>query len=775
MQTLRNIKRQILLAVLQTLLALVAVACIPNDSRTMITDPGENDLVFNDLASTWDEGMPIGNGLIGGLVWQKDDHIRISLDRSDLWDLRPAETFTDPDLNYQWLYNHRSKDTYEEVLKKLDSYLPWRYAPTKLPGGALEFDISSLGEPEKVRLYLENALCEIKWESNAEMQIFTHATHPVGWFRIETVNSDIIPVLKTPEYEADREINHQRGAGIGYDILFLNYQQGEVLSDESSTRYHQECWGDFYYDIAVKWTKKEDIIEGVWSITSKSSKKIAILEVDEAIKRGFATDYDSHRKWWKDFWSQSAISIPDKILQKQWYNEIYKIGAAARADSPPISLQAVWTADNGRLPPWKGDYHHDLNTQLSYWPFYSGNKLEYEQGFVDWLWSMVPENLKFTERFFGVEGLNVPGMTTLDGKPMGGWVQYSLSPSTSGWLAHHFYLHWKYSSDHDFLENKAYPYLKNVAAFYENISVKDKYGKRGLPISSSPEIFNNSKEAWFTETTNYDLAIIRFVNSAAAELALALDLQEEAGHFKELLTEWPEFNLDQDNCLTFAPGIPYEQSHRHFSHQMAIHPFGLIDWSKGEKDREIIQATIKRLDEIGPDYWCGYSYSWLGNLKARAMDGAGAAEALRTFSDCFCLRNTFHVNGDQTKSGKSKYTYRPFTLEGNFAFASGINEMLLQSHTGIVRIFPAIPDSWKDVSFGKLRTVGAFLVSAEMVDGRVVRVEIFSEKGGMLQMVNPFRDIEYDYKGKIDIVKSRETIKMKMSGGQTIVLTVKNS
>ena len=157
------------------------------------------------------------------------------------------------------------------------------------------------------------------------------------------------------------------------------------------------------------------------------------------------------------------------------------------------------------------------------------------------------------------------------------------------------------------------------------------------------------------------------------------------------------------------------------------------------------------------------------------MDGAGAAEALRTFSDCFCLRNTFHVNGDQTKSGKSKYTYRPFTLEGNFAFASGINEMLLQSHTGIVRIFPAIPDSWKDVSFGKLRTVGAFLVSAEMVEGRVVRVEIFSEKGGMLQMVNPFRDIEYDYKGKIDIVKSRETIKMKMSGGQTIVLTVKNS
>ena len=58
-------------------------------------------------------------------------------------------------------------------------------------------------------------------------------------------------------------------------------------------------------------------------------------------------------------------------------------------------------------------------------------------------------------------------------------------------------------------------------------------------------------------------------------------------------------------------------------------------------------------------------------MKARAFDGEGAADALRTFAECFCLPNTFHANGDQTKSGKSKFTYRPFTLEGNFAFAAG--------------------------------------------------------------------------------------------------------
>lgn len=124
-------------------------------------------------------------------------------------------------------------------------------------------------------------------------------------------------------------------------------------------------------------------------------------------------------------------------------------------------------------------------------------------------------------------------------------------------------------------------------------------------------------------------------------------------------------------------------------------------------------------------------------MKARAFDGEGAAEALRTFAECFCLPNTFHANGDQTKSGKSKFTYRPFTLEGNFAFAAGVQEMLLQSHTGVIRIFPAIPAAWQDVAFDKLRAMGAFLVSAEKVAGQVRQVRILPEQGGTLRLAIP--------------------------------------
>ncbi len=187
-----------------------------------------------------------------------------------------------------------------------------------------------------------------------------------------------------------------------------------------------------------------------------------------------------------------------------------------------------------------------------------------------------------------------------------------------------------------------------------------------------------------------------------------------------------------------APGYPLKESHRHFSHLMAIHPLGLVDPRGGEADARTVAASLAELDRLGPDWWCGYSYSWLGNMAARAGDGVRAATALRTFADCFCLPNSFHANGDQSKSGKSKMTYRPFTLEGNFAFAAGVQEMLLQSHGGTVRVFPAVPAGWRDVSFDALRAEGAFLVSAVRRDGAVVEVRVVAEKGGRLRLENPF-------------------------------------
>lgn len=719
------------------LLWIVALGLLTGCQRATVCEvtPTPQDLVFNELAQTWDEGIPLGNAMIGALVWQKDTALRLSLDRTDLWDLRPSDSLSGDRYRFSWVKEQIRKNDYLPVQQKFD----WPYdrdpAPSKIPGAALEFALSRLGQPDSVRLYLKNALCEVFWKNGTSLQTFVHATEPVGWFVFHNLKDSIQPVIIPPVY--DRSSTNRANDHSGPDLERLGYTQGTITETPNRIIYHQPGWGDFSYDVAVEWKRKGETLQGVWSVTSSLTEEEADKETAEAWDRGMKEDYREHLDYWQDYWAASSVTLPDEVLQKQYDNEMYKFGSAAREYSYPISLQAVWTADNGKLPPWKGDYHHDLNTQLSYWPAYIGNHLKEESGYLNTIWEQRETFRQWTRQYFETEGINVPGVTTLLGEPMGGWIQYSMSQTTGAWIAHHFYLHWKYSADEEFLCEQGYPYVREVATFLEQISHVDENGIRRLEFSSSPEIFDNSIQAWFTTMTNYDLALMHFLFKAASEMAFAQNLKEEGKHWQQIRDQLPDFDLAEDGSLTFAKGFPYQASHRHFSHAMAIHPLGLIDWSDGDETQRIIRATVDRLDKFGPDYWTGYSYSWLGNMKARMFDGDGAAQALRTFAECFCLKNTFHANGDQSGTGKSLFTYRPFTLEGNFAFASGIQEMLLQSHTGVIRVFPAIPKEWKNVSFKQLRAMGGYLVSASLKEGKLASLKVYSEQGGHARFVIP--------------------------------------
>lgn len=699
-------------------------------------EESSSDLQFPTLATTWDEGIPLGNATIGELVWQKGTSLRLSLDRTDLWDCRAIPELSDTSMfNYRWIKEQVAKQNYDIVRTFVSDHK--HPAPSKIPGAALEFPIASFGEVATVQLHVRNALCRIEWKDGTSMESFVHATEPVGWFIFRNVkDKDFNPTLIAPQY------NYSDPKALSSDqtngkLQVLGYEQGTVLHEGNRITYHQKGWGEFSYDVVVEWKQTGSTITGVWSITSSENDEKAAEETALAMRRGVRKDYREHMKYWDAYWAQSSVSLPDPVLQKQYDNEMYKFGSTSREHSIPISLQAVWTADNGELPPWRGDFHNDLNTQLSYWPAYTGNHLSEGQAFLNWMWDCRDTFRHYARHFFEVDGLMVPGVSTIKGEPLIGWTQYTYTPTAAAWMAHHFYLHWKYSADDVFLRERAYPFLHDVAVALEGVTQVDSTGVRTLELSATPEIYNDSPRAWFHTITNFDLSLIRFGFKAAAEVASAMGKTDETQHWNELLSQMPYYDLDEDGALTFAHGFPYNESHRHFSHAMSIHPLGLIDWSDGAEAQRIIRATIGKLDAYGPDWWCGYSYSWMGNMKARAMDGEGAAQALRTFAECFCLPNTFHANGDQTRTGKSKFTYRPFTLEGNFAFASGIQEMLLQSHTGTIRIFPAIPVDWKDVSFTNLRAMGAFLVSATMKGGELSSVRVYSEKGGTLRIQLP--------------------------------------
>ncbi|MBM4131960.1 hypothetical protein FJ250_13200 [bacterium] len=327
---------------------------------------------------------------------------------------------------------------------------------------------------------------------------------------------------------------------------------------------------------------------------------------------------------------------------------------------------------------------------------------------------------------------------TLAGEPLAGWVQYSLSPTMSAWSAHLFYLHWRYTMDDAFLRERAYPWARDVGTCMLGLLKPDAAGTLVLPLSSSPEVFDNSHKAWLRPNSNYDLMSLRMLFLALAEMEDALG-RAGAAAWRLAADRLGPYHVRADGTLPLSADADLPGSHRHLSNLMALHPFNLITAEGGAADTRTIRSSLAEWDASGTRAWVGYSFSWMSALRARVGDAEAALRLLEIYVKAFILRNGFHANGDQTKSGYSNYTYRPFTLEGNFLAMHAVHEMLLQSWSAtpgvpgpqLLRVFPSTSRRWADASFDDLRAEGGYTVSARREQGRTTWVRITASRAGL--------------------------------------------
>jgi len=319
--------------------------------------------------------------------------------------------------------------------------------------------------------------------------------------------------------------------------------------------------------------------------------------------------------------------------------------------------------------------------------------------------------------------------------------------------------------DKKFFYEKLKPYYHGLIKYLSSIIDKDNHQ---LPLSSSPEIYDNSVKAWFTSYTNYDLALCRYIGKIENEIT---DADSTIGYHKTFssLKFLPELDINETG-LTVAHGQNLDISHRHMSPYMAIYPLCLLDINN-PRDSSIIKKSLRHIESLGTQEWCGYSFSWMACLYARAKEANSALKQLQIFASNFCSINSFHLNGDQKGGQYSSFTYRPFTLEGNFAFAQGVHELLIQNHDDVIEIFPAVPDSWKNISFNTLRAEGAFLASAKKENGVITEVKIFSEHGGTLKLKLPFRTWIVKGVDRRKIFWHGDIAEIKTSKGQHIIFT----
>ena len=466
--------------------------------------------------------------------------------------------------------------------------------------------------------------------------------------------------------------------------------------------------------------------------------ELAKRQLSDAACFGFSALKKEHIAWWKNYWSKSEIVIGDKLLEKVYYRSWYLFASCSRKGCFPMPLQGVWTADNDALPPWKGDYHHDTNTQLSYQAFLKANRLSEGEVFIDYLWDMKPQFETFAKEFFGVEGLLLPSCSTLDGKAMGGWAQYSLSPTMTIWTAQSFDEYYLYTGDKEFLKERAYPFFKEVGKAIYGL-LEEREGKLYLPLSSSPEIYDDTPEAYLKPNSNFDLALMRYLYKTLIGYCESLGELTEANEYLTILNKLDDIAIDEKGVVMLDSTQKLRESHRHFSHLMCLYPLHLINYDTSEHKR-IYESSLQDIEFYGMGMWAGFSFAMCAQIYAMAYKGNSAYEKLRQFANGFVAENGFHLNGDFKNYGYTTFHYRPFTLESLFGFCDALQEMLLQEHQGYLHLFPAIPKDWNEntISFRNLRAYGGVLITAKSKQGKITNFSAEADKAMVLRIRNDF-------------------------------------
>ncbi|MFD0960933.1 glycosyl hydrolase family 95 catalytic domain-containing protein [Paenibacillus chungangensis] len=720
-------------------------------------------LQFNGPIVRWDEAIPLGNGRTGCLLWGDGELLRFSLDRGDLWDLRLAPEVEDERFTYADMIECVKRGDEEGLYRRFDRIYEKYPYPSKLPAGRLELRFGTPANGVINKLDLQEALAhvELKFQDDYIVQVssFLHAVNGLGYIRIvgDRAADGYLDIV-APDYVGEH-VDDKSDSVFHTSLTRLGYPAATMHTEGSVRWFHQRTADDLEYAIVVEERQCEAGERvAVYAIASNRDGESWLEEakrrIASALDEGFDVALCEHASWWARYQEKSGINLPDEEAEKMWVLNNYLFASCSRKGAPPMPLQGVWTADEGRLPPWKGDYHHDLNTQLSYWHYLKANRLEEGESFIDFLWNLRSEGRRFATKFYDAPGINLPSVMTLAGGAMGGWPMYSLSITNQIWLCQAFDHYWLHTGDGDFLRNKAYVYFKETADCVQRWLEPGEDGKLRLPVSSSPEIHDNTLNAWLDPMSNYDLALLIYLFRRLLVMAEWLGYANEAERWSEVLELLPKLAVNEKDVLMINPTESLANSHRHMSHMMAIYPLQLLDLRGSERDRAIADATIRNLELLGKGQWVGYSFAWAAAMYARQGNGEAAIYHLRQMWRHMCSPNGFHLNGDYKHAGICMYHYRPFTLEGNFAAVCALQEMLLHTDEGTIRVFPALPAEWasQTVQFHDFRGEMGVLVTASMSSNEMEFIKLCAERAGKFRVQNDFAGdrLQLRFDGRIE-------------------------
>ncbi|MGW2546042.1 glycosyl hydrolase family 95 catalytic domain-containing protein, partial [Kitasatospora sp. NPDC001574] len=398
---------------------------------------------------------------------------------------------------------------------------------------------------------------------------------------------------------------------------------------------------------------------------------------------------ETHRAWWHAFYPKSFLSVPDTRLQSFYWIQLYKLASATRADRPLLTTHGPWPEPT----PWPAVWWN-LNVQLEYWllnasghPELDSLRTALEHG-EPGLLASTPEPYRADSLAIGrssqddlrSEPAGVPGRTAI--LPETGNLTWALH---TAWLAH------RHTMDEPYLRDTVLPLLRRAVNYYLHFLTEDDRGVLHLPATHSPEYGT-------TADCNYDLALLHW------GCRTLLDENAGRGTDDPLAATWQDVldrltapPQDPDEGLWIGRDLRLTSSHRHYSHLLWFHPLHQLDLTS-PSERALLRRSMA--------HWLGLT----GELRGYSSTGAASMHALLGEGDAALHRLDELL--DVHVRPNTMYAETGPVVETPLSGAQSLHDMLLQSWGGVLRVLPAVPAAWADVTVHDLVAEGAFRVSA---------------------------------------------------------------